>query len=45
VDTGRRRFSGGNQQKIGHRQVAVGGEHRVLLLYDPTRGIDVGTKA
>jgi ribose transport system ATP-binding protein len=36
-------FSGGNQQKIAIAKWILA-ESRVLLLYDPTRGIDVGTK-
>jgi ribose transport system ATP-binding protein len=36
-------FSGGNQQKIAIAKWFVA-ESRILLLYDPTRGIDVGTK-
>jgi ribose transport system ATP-binding protein len=36
-------FSGGNQQKIAIAKW-LQAESRVLLLYDPTRGIDVGTK-
>jgi ribose transport system ATP-binding protein len=36
-------FSGGNQQKIAIAKWLVA-ESRALLLYDPTRGIDVGTK-
>ena len=36
-------FSGGNQQKIAIGKWLVTGS-RVLLLYDPTRGVDVGTK-
>jgi len=36
-------FSGGNQQKIAIAKWLVA-ESRVLLLFDPTRGIDVGTK-
>jgi ribose transport system ATP-binding protein len=36
-------FSGGNQQKIAVAKWLLA-ESRVLLLYDPTRGIDVGTK-
>ncbi|RMH50805.1 MAG: sugar ABC transporter ATP-binding protein [Alphaproteobacteria bacterium] len=36
-------FSGGNQQKIALAKWLLA-ESRVLLLYDPTRGIDVGTK-
>ena len=36
-------FSGGNQQKIAiAKWIVTGG--RVLLMYDPTRGIDIGTK-
>jgi ribose transport system ATP-binding protein len=38
-----RRLSGGNQQKVAvARWLAAG--FRVLLCFDPTRGIDVGTK-
>jgi len=36
-------FSGGNQQKIAIAKWLLA-ESRVLLLFDPTRGIDVGTK-
>lgn len=36
-------FSGGNQQKIAIAKWLLT-ESRVLLLYDPTRGVDVGTK-
>jgi ribose transport system ATP-binding protein len=36
-------FSGGNQQKIAVAKWLVA-ESRILLLFDPTRGIDVGTK-
>ena len=36
-------FSGGNQQKIALAKWLLA-ESRVLLLFDPTRGIDVGTK-
>jgi ribose transport system ATP-binding protein len=36
-------FSGGNQQKIVLAKWLLA-ESRVLLLFDPTRGIDVGTK-
>ncbi len=36
-------FSGGNQQKIAVAKWLLA-ESRVLLLFDPTRGIDVGTK-
>ena len=38
-----RRFSGGNQQKIAVAKWLLTNSS-VLLLYDPTRGIDVGTK-
>ena len=37
-------FSGGNQQKIAIAKWLLA-ESRVLLMYDPTRGVDVGTKA
>jgi ribose transport system ATP-binding protein len=36
-------FSGGNQQKISIAKWFVA-QSRILLLFDPTRGIDVGTK-
>ena len=36
-------FSGGNQQKISIGKWLMTGS-RTLLLYDPTRGVDVGTK-
>jgi ribose transport system ATP-binding protein len=38
-----RAFSGGNQQKIVMAKWLLAGS-RVLLLFDPTRGVDVGTK-
>ena len=38
-----RNFSGGNQQKVAVAKWLLT-DSRVLLLYDPTRGIDVGTK-
>ena len=38
-----RAFSGGNQQKIAIAKWLLA-QSRVLLLFDPTRGIDVGTK-
>ncbi len=38
-----RRLSGGNQQKVTIARWLAGGL-RVMLLFDPTRGIDVGTK-
>lgn len=37
-------FSGGNQQKMAIAKWLLA-ESRVLLMYDPTRGVDVGTKA
>ncbi|MBV7486682.1 sugar ABC transporter ATP-binding protein [Bordetella sp. BOR01] len=36
-------FSGGNQQKIAIAKWLLA-QSRILLLFDPTRGIDVGTK-
>jgi ribose transport system ATP-binding protein len=36
-------FSGGNQQKIAIAKWLMA-ESRVLLMFDPTRGVDVGTK-
>src|SRR6185503_772076 len=39
-----RQFSGGNQQKITLAKWLLTGSS-VLLLYDPTRGVDIGTKA
>jgi len=41
--TGVKAFSGGNQQKISIAKWLFA-QSRVLLLFDPTRGIDVGTK-
>ncbi len=38
-----RRLSGGNQQKVGIARWLAGG-FGVLLCFDPTRGIDIGTK-
>jgi ribose transport system ATP-binding protein len=39
-----RQLSGGNQQKLALGKWLVG-QTRTLLMYDPTRGVDVGTKA
>jgi ribose transport system ATP-binding protein len=36
-------FSGGNQQKIAIAKWMLSGS-QILLLFDPTRGVDVGTK-
>ena len=36
-------FSGGNQQKLVMAKWLLAGS-RILLLFDPTRGVDVGTK-
>jgi ribose transport system ATP-binding protein len=36
-------LSGGNQQKVIFGKMLLT-QARVLLLYDPTRGVDVGTK-
>ena len=38
-----RAFSGGNQQKLVLAKCLLA-ESRILLLFDPTRGVDVGTK-
>src|SRR5438874_2048468 len=38
-----RGLSGGNQQKVGLARWLVGG-FQTLLCFDPTRGIDIGTK-
>jgi ribose transport system ATP-binding protein len=37
-------LSGGNQQKVVIGKWLLAGA-KVLLLYDPTRGVDIGTKA
>ena len=44
LHTACRVFSGGNQQKIVIAKWLLT-ENRILLMYDPTRGVDVGTKA
>jgi ribose transport system ATP-binding protein len=36
-------FSGGNQQKIAVAKWLLTGS-RILLMFDPTRGVDIGTK-
>jgi ribose transport system ATP-binding protein len=38
-----RAFSGGNQQKIAIAKWLLA-RCRVLMMYDPTRGVDIGTK-
>ncbi len=38
-----RRLSGGNQQKVTIARWVAGGVH-AMLCFDPTRGIDIGTK-
>ena len=43
LDTRVGAFSGGNQQKLVLAKWILAGS-RVLLLFDPTRGVDVGTK-
>jgi len=44
IDTGIRSLSGGNQQKVAIA-AAVGSKPRVLALEEPTRGIDISSKA
>ena len=44
LHTACRVFSGGNQQKLVIAKWLLT-ENRILLMYDPTRGVDVGTKA
>jgi ribose transport system ATP-binding protein len=43
IDHPVRSLSGGNQQKVSFAR-AAGSDSAALLLYDPTRGVDVGTK-
>ncbi len=38
-----RQLSGGNQQKVVFAKAAIA-DPRVMVMYDPTRGVDVGTK-
>ncbi len=44
IDIGIRSLSGGNQQKVAIA-AAVGAKPRVLALEEPTRGIDISSKA
>ncbi len=43
IDHPVRSLSGGNQQKVAFAR-AASSQSAALLLYDPTRGVDVGTK-
>jgi ribose transport system ATP-binding protein len=43
IDDPVRSLSGGNQQKVVFAK-ALANDSDVLLLFDPTRGVDVGTK-
>lgn len=40
-----RRLSGGNQQKIVVGRWLIGSNRRVLILDEPTRGVDIGARA
>jgi ABC-type sugar transport system ATPase subunit len=44
TDVGIRSLSGGNQQKVAIA-AAVGSKRRVLVLEEPTRGVDISSKA
>jgi ABC-type sugar transport system ATPase subunit len=44
TDVGIRSLSGGNQQKVAIAS-AVGSKRRVLVLEEPTRGVDISSKA
>jgi ribose transport system ATP-binding protein len=44
IDAAAGTLSGGNQQKVVLAKL-LASDARILLFYDPTRGVDVGTKA
>lgn len=45
VETIVRRLSGGNQQKIVVGRWLIGSDRRVLILDEPTRGVDIGARS